>query len=484
MPLNSDAVLDLSNTGTTGNNKGFLYPTVQLVSTILASPLTNMTAGMAVYNLLAAGSGATAVVPGMYLNNGTMWVLFSAAPTSAATFAAGSLNSYAGPSGSYIYNIPMVASNTQVVGVTVATAGTYTATSNVLNGVSFSASGTFSNVGANMVILTASGTPVASAAGIYTYALTLGGQTCSFNVTYYSAVAIFNSSTLAQSPAGPLVANTSYSSGSSITIPYTNGNGSSYLFNSQTISGLTLTRPPGTYSTSGSVVYNLTGTWTGTTDYATFTLAEGGTAIFGDNIHAALSTSQTAYTNAAANNWVAITNAEYANIASIIKGTVKYLSTDANLVSSGTTSTTAAYTYSNSNYNYINGSTYLIAVAIRGNPTTAPSTMAGIQLKYSNYGSNAQFNNFPAPATGLSTTPTDPPAFLPLTAATTYCYVLKSPTGTMAGYSYFAAYLPNPYQGCLISGGGYSGSGNVNTLPNNTAFAPNIQVLATPIKSW
>lgn len=67
---NKDAVLDLISNA----NRGLLLPRVALSSTTLSSPLTTHVAGMTVYNTASAGSGATAVKPGLYINNGTKWI--------------------------------------------------------------------------------------------------------------------------------------------------------------------------------------------------------------------------------------------------------------------------------------------------------------------------------------------------------------------------------------------------------------------------
>ena len=71
----SSAVLDLCNTG--GNfNKGILLPQVNLSSTIVWGLLgTVVTNGMLVYNNATAGSGVTAVIPGMYIWTGGKWMV-------------------------------------------------------------------------------------------------------------------------------------------------------------------------------------------------------------------------------------------------------------------------------------------------------------------------------------------------------------------------------------------------------------------------
>ncbi|WP_051285425.1 hypothetical protein [Aequorivita capsosiphonis] len=64
-----DALLELSS-----NDKGLLIPRVQLTATDLSAPLSTSVAGMLVYNTASDGSGANAVTPGFYYNDGTNWI--------------------------------------------------------------------------------------------------------------------------------------------------------------------------------------------------------------------------------------------------------------------------------------------------------------------------------------------------------------------------------------------------------------------------
>ncbi|NGM60962.1 hypothetical protein G5B30_03425 [Sphingobacterium sp. SGG-5] len=66
---NTDAILELSSA-----NKGLLHSRIKLTQTSDAAPLSAHVAGMTVYNTATAGSGATAVTPGYYYNDGTQWV--------------------------------------------------------------------------------------------------------------------------------------------------------------------------------------------------------------------------------------------------------------------------------------------------------------------------------------------------------------------------------------------------------------------------
>ena len=72
-----NALLDLrENTTDSLSSKGLLLPRMALSSTTdaNANPLKAHVKGMLVYNTATAGSGATAVSPGVYYNDGTQWV--------------------------------------------------------------------------------------------------------------------------------------------------------------------------------------------------------------------------------------------------------------------------------------------------------------------------------------------------------------------------------------------------------------------------
>lgn len=85
-------------------------------------------------------------------------------------------------SGVYTQGIAIDATNTVQVQVTVATAGTYTISSNTVNGVSFSKSGLFTSIGVQNVVMTGTGTPVNS--GAQNYSISFGSSVCNFSITY------------------------------------------------------------------------------------------------------------------------------------------------------------------------------------------------------------------------------------------------------------------------------------------------------------
>lgn len=102
--------------------------------------------------------------------------------------AVGTLGAAAGvctplaPNGTYTQGIALTSTNTVTVTVTVTTPGTYTISTNTVNGVSFSKTGTFTNTGVQTVILNGSGTPVAS--GNQTFTVTFGTGNCTFVVNF------------------------------------------------------------------------------------------------------------------------------------------------------------------------------------------------------------------------------------------------------------------------------------------------------------
>jgi hypothetical protein len=81
--------------------------------------------------------------------------------------------------GDYKVGTAMNISNTITLSVNVTTIGTYTISTNALNGISFSGAGAFVATGQQTITLTGSGTAIA--AGTFTYAF--GANGCSFSVT-------------------------------------------------------------------------------------------------------------------------------------------------------------------------------------------------------------------------------------------------------------------------------------------------------------
>jgi hypothetical protein len=83
--------------------------------------------------------------------------------------------------GTYTAGTALTATNTAVIFVNVTSPGNYNIATTTVNGISFSASGTFNLTGPQQVTLIGTGTP--AMAGAYNYPLSGGGSTCMFSVT-------------------------------------------------------------------------------------------------------------------------------------------------------------------------------------------------------------------------------------------------------------------------------------------------------------
>lgn len=297
---NANSILDLSNAG--GANKGLLFPQVTLSGTFLASPLTAHVAGMAVYNTAIAGSGASAVVPGIYINDGTKWVQLIASTNGAATYSAASLSCTGTLSGSYGAGGTMAGGNTKTMSITVSTPGSYSATTDVQNGVMFTESGSLSSVGSSVpVTLTASGTALTS--GTFTYTVSMGGQGCTFPITYSAnassggTAAISSTNCASATVSGTLTNGVAATSSNTVSIPVNTTTAGSYSIATTTVSGISwsgagtlalgtgniMLTASGTPTTSGAVSYPLNTTsgcsFSATNVTATAMSTSGGTAM-------------------------------------------------------------------------------------------------------------------------------------------------------------------------------------------------------------
>ncbi len=83
--------------------------------------------------------------------------------------------------GDYVVGVPMTGANTVVIDVNVIALGTYDVTSVTSNGLTFSGTGSFTNLGQQTITLTAEGTPVVAATT--SIPIQASGTTCNFNVT-------------------------------------------------------------------------------------------------------------------------------------------------------------------------------------------------------------------------------------------------------------------------------------------------------------
>ncbi len=161
---NQSAILELSST-----SKGLLPPRLTTAQRDAINPKPE---GLMIYNL---------DIHCMQYWNSTMWVGncgTSGGGNTITDCTSGALN------GTYTQGVGMNSSNTVTITVNVAQTGVWSIISNVVNGVSWSGTGTFTSTGAQNVTLTASGTPTNS--GTFNYTFTLGTSTCSRNITFDS----------------------------------------------------------------------------------------------------------------------------------------------------------------------------------------------------------------------------------------------------------------------------------------------------------
>ncbi|HSN60593.1 MAG TPA: hypothetical protein VLR49_06645, partial [Ferruginibacter sp.] len=90
--------------------------------------------------------------------------------------------------GTYAASTPLTSSNTVTIQANVTTMGSYTVTTNAVNGMTFSATGVFTGTGAQPIVLTGSGTPTAAGTNTFTPG---SGSTCTFSITVTGAATNF-----------------------------------------------------------------------------------------------------------------------------------------------------------------------------------------------------------------------------------------------------------------------------------------------------
>jgi uncharacterized protein (DUF2147 family) len=171
-------------------------------------------------------------------------------------------------SGTYFKDTAIKASNYVDVSVQVDTAGTYTITTDTVNGYYFKASGTFNATGAQAVRLVGGGKPLAAGTNIFT--VTYNGTTCEFSVTVTAAgpppggSAVFTVACTGATPTGTYVAGTALTASNSITL---NVNvttvGSWSVTTAPAVNGMTFSGT-GTFTNTGAQTIALTATGTPT----------------------------------------------------------------------------------------------------------------------------------------------------------------------------------------------------------------------------
>ena len=168
--------------------------------------------------------------------------------------------------GTYVRGLAMTAANTVETSVYVTSVGTYVIAGTLINGVSFSASGVFTNPGVQNIFLKATGTP--AAAGLFNYPVSNSTTSCNFSITYTSTIT--NATyTLSGSPGnctGAAVSGT-YAAGTALTaanVAVINVNVTApgnYTIATTTVNGISFSAS-GIFNTTGPQQVTLNGTGT------------------------------------------------------------------------------------------------------------------------------------------------------------------------------------------------------------------------------
>jgi len=166
-------------------------------------------------------------------------------------------------SGTYNKDTTLKASNYVDVTVQVDTAGTYTITTDTVNGYYFKASGTFTTTGAQTVRLAGSGKPLATGSNIFT--VTYNGTVCEFTVQVTAPAggsAVFTIACTGATPAGTYVVGTALGAGNTITLNVNVTTAGSWsVTTAPAVNGLIFSGT-GTFATTGTNTITLNGSGT------------------------------------------------------------------------------------------------------------------------------------------------------------------------------------------------------------------------------
>ena len=203
-------------------------------------------------------------------------------------------------SGTYMKDTALKTSNYVDVSVQVDTAGSYTVSSDTVNGYYFKATGSFNGTGSQVVRLVGGGKPLAAGTNIFT--VTYNGTVCEFTVTVTAAVppgggtSVFTVACTGATPAGTYMAGTPLTASNTVTLnvnvttvgtwsvttaPAVNGvtfsgTGTFAATGAQTI----ILTGSGTPTAAGPFTFTVTGATATCTFQSTFAPAAGGNAVF------------------------------------------------------------------------------------------------------------------------------------------------------------------------------------------------------------
>jgi len=166
-------------------------------------------------------------------------------------------------SGTYYKDTALKASNYVDVTVQVDTAGSYTISTDTVNGYYFKASGTFTATGTQTVRLVGGGKPLATGSNIFT--VTYNGTVCDFTILVTAPAggsAAFTITCTGATPAGTYVVGTALTAGNTITLNVNVTTAGTWsVTTAPAVNGLVFSNT-GTFATTGTNTITLNGTGT------------------------------------------------------------------------------------------------------------------------------------------------------------------------------------------------------------------------------
>jgi len=164
--------------------------------------------------------------------------------------------------GSYITGVVLTGTETVTIEVNVINVGDYSITSNQVNGYSFSASGTFSSLGTQEVVLSGTGMPVASQTDEFTASANYNGGICTFSVVVEENYTIGTGDACANTVVnGDYIITTPLTASEYVSIQVEVTNPGDWSISTNTVNGYSYSGS-GTFSSIGTQTVNLYGSGT------------------------------------------------------------------------------------------------------------------------------------------------------------------------------------------------------------------------------
>lgn len=198
--------------------------------------------------IVASGGGGS---------GGTAAYTFNGAPGNCTGFT---------PGGTYSAGTALGAGNFVTVTVNVTTLGTFIITTNTVNGITFSANGTFTATGPQAVQLSGSGTPLA--AGTFNYTPTSNGCAFPITVTGNASTSVFTytgapGTCTTATPAGVFTAGTPLTAANTVSVGVNVTTIGTYAISTAAVNGISFAGS-GSFAATGPQTVVLTGTGTPT----------------------------------------------------------------------------------------------------------------------------------------------------------------------------------------------------------------------------